>query len=339
MYNLIVQSSTGKIHTTNFHLYKMLDYLCESDKYKKIDLLEMINKSENEIRNILINKFNEIPQNIIFIEHLSDINEIKIPTEIKINVLIDDLHHQGQIKRKRLKNLSKISKIFSTYAYCYLKYYPEFKSLYFLPHAATYIIEYNESPKNKILITGRLNKEIYPFRNLMYQISKYNTFLEYLPVKCGYEIEKDSNDLIYGERYIKKLNEYLACFTCDANADRPYIVAKHFEILISGSLLLAGNPNTKKYFEKLGFIDGVHYISASIENIHDKIDFIVNPENRDKINEIRRNGHNFAKKHHTYISRGDYLKRILDDNDNGELQTDGINDSTYYMEKNSNHYL
>ena len=259
---------------------------------------------------------------------------INVPKEIKINIIIDDLHHQGLLKQNKLIGLSKVSRIISTYGYTFNKYYPKICPVYWFPHAGTFDLGFNDNPVNKIIISGRLNKDIYPFRQYIVNLSNKNIFLQRLGVNCRYEIKTDSHNLIYGERYIRILNNYLACFTCDASASRPYIVAKHFEILLSGSLLLAGNPNTKPYFEKLGFIDGVHYISATMTNIMEKIEFIKNPLNREIIDKIRMNGYELAKQKHTYLQRANYIVNILEDNNDNIIQyDDGISGSIYYMEK------
>lgn len=334
MLHLIVINCYNGIRTTKPHYFKMFDYLETLPNFKTITFPEINGKNEDDMRNIFMEKFGKIPDNIIFVEHLSGMAWIKIPKEIKINILIDDLHHQGTIKQNKVLSLPKASRILSTYGYAFNKYYPHGVPVYWFPHSGTFDIGFNDNPINKILISGRLNKDIYPFRHYVVNLAKKNNFLQHLKVNCRYEIKTDSENLIYGERYVAVLNRYLACFTCDASASRPYIVAKHFEILLSGSLLLAGNPNTKFYFEKLDFIDGEHYISATTGNIMEKINFIENPNNREIIDKIRKNGYELAKQKHTYLQRAMYLINILENNNDNIIQhNDGINGSIYYTEK------
>ena len=335
MLHLIVINCYDGIRTTKPHYFKMFDYLETLENFKTITFPEIGNKNENEMKNIFVEKFGKIPDNIIFVEHLTGLALLNIPKEIKINILIDDLHHQGTVKIQKVRGLAKVSRILSTYGYTFNKYYPHGVPVYWFPHSGTFDLGFNENPINKILISGRLNKDIYPFRQHIINLAKKNTFLQQLKVNCRYEIKSDSENLIYGKKYVEILNKYLACFTCDASSDRPYIVAKHFEILLSGSLLLAGNPNTKIYFEKLGFIDGTHYISATIGNIAEKIKFIENPDNKFTINKIRKNGYELAKQKHTYFQRANYLINILENNNNDNIirYDDGINQSIYFMEK------
>ena len=266
---------------------------------------------------------------------MSEIHSFHIPPSIKINVIIDDLHHQGQIKYLKQLGLERVDRIFSTYGYAFGKFYSMTKPVYFLPHAATFPINFNPCPTNRILLSGRIIKDIYPFRNLIHKLSKkLKNSIDYLNVNFNYRLKYDNPTFIYGERYIQRLNSYLACFTCDASEHRPYIVAKHFEILASGSLLLAANIHTKIYLEHLGLIDGIHYISVNMTNIEEKIQYVLDPANRSTIDSIRFAGYEMANKFHFFPNRAEFLAKILDNNVEMQIQvqTDGLNGSTYLME-------
>lgn len=336
MLHVVVLDYHEDIPTLNHHILKMLDHLALQSNFDKIGFGELQNKTEDEMRVLFLKKYNCMPDNLFFFEHLSSMGQLNIPSEIKINVYLDDLHHQGQIKRDRLIGIKKVSRIFSTYAYCFHKFYSKTIPVYFLPHSVAFTenMNFNDHPKIKILLSGRLGKSgpsIYPFRYQVHLLSQKDKRIEQLSVNHKYNIKSDSDNLIHGERYIKVLNQYLACFTCDASADRPYIVAKHFEIMSSGSLLLAGNPNTKSYFEKLGFQDGVHYISATMENLNDKIDFILDPDNRELIDTIRKNGYELARQKHTFIQRAQYVIQVLAGMDHSTTYSDGINMGEYLL--------
>ena len=72
-----------------------------------------------------------------------------------------------------------------------------------------------------------------------------------------------------------------------------YVVGKYFEICGSGLLLLADTTDLKDEFSKYGFIDNVNYIDVTFENINDKVKFITNDKNKEKINSIRLNGYKY----------------------------------------------
>jgi hypothetical protein len=347
MLNLIVINNNDAIRTTKLHFYKIFDFLSRMSDFKTIEFAEIDGITQTQMSDLFYKKYFVIPDNIIFFEHLTEIDKINVPDECKINIIIDDLHHQGVIKKNRIIGLKKVSRILSTYGYCFGKYYTTTVPIYFFPHSAAFDVTFNNNPINKILVSGRLNKNVYPFRNVIYKMSSKNKNIEYAPVNCNYEIRQDSENLIYGQRYVDKLNRYLICFTCDASSERPYIVAKHFEIMSSGSLLFAGNPNTKKYFDKLGFVDGVHYISVAPNNLEDKIKYVTDPINRDSIDIIRKNGYEFVRSRHFYRNRAQYLKNILiggphqklkdlSPESNFILHEDGIFNSNYYLEKYNN---
>lgn len=289
------------------HLFDMLDLLVKNYDWQYVD--------KSVILNSKIKNFNEI-EHLLLITGSSQIQDYIVPPNCKISYVIDDLHTCGEIKRLRNNNYNKVYKIFATYAYCFSKFYPliPLNKVEWLPHSARYIIPFNNNPINKILISGRINKNQYPNRYKMLLLSKKNKFITYYkPELNGYRA-KNNNDItnkIYGKKFYELLNSYLIGFTCDASKDRPYLLAKHFEIIGSGCLLFACNPNTKTYFEKLGFIDGIHYISCTCENMEEKIKWLSNISNLTEINKIRKNGYELIKQKHTFETRTNFVNTIL----------------------------
>lgn len=113
MLHVIVLNNDKCIRTAYLHISKMIDeYLLIQKNFHSIGYEEIVNKSEANIRDFFTKLFGKLPDNLIFIEHLTDINDLHIPKEIKINIIIDDLHHQGSIKEKELKILPKFHDYF-----------------------------------------------------------------------------------------------------------------------------------------------------------------------------------------------------------------------------------
>ena len=317
MLNIIIIDNRHGISTGRLDITDMFKYLVEIKKYHQIDITEIIDKSETEMNNIFINKFGKSPDNIIlFLTKFTKLNILNILISIKINIIIDEIHQSDEDKLDKIIELKKCTRIFSTYAYIFNKFYTATDigniPVYFFPHSARYTSEFNNDPTIKILVSGRLNENIYPFRQMMYKMSKTNKLIDYLPVNFGYRIKEDNPLYIYGQRYVNHLNKYLVCFTCEANENRPYILRKNFEIAASGALLLAGNPISKKYLEELGFIDNEHYISVTTDNIDEKIKYVLDANNRLIIDRIRKNGYELVKSKHLYTHRGDFLDGILE---------------------------
>lgn len=291
------------------HLFDMLDLLVEKYNWNYILKEELLNKEFKYSKD-----FNNIEQ-LLLITGSSQIKQFNVPKTCKISYIIDDLHTGGSVKSERMKNYKRVYKIFATYAYCFSKFYPMIPNemVEWLPHSARFTIPFNNLPIDKILVSGRVNPKQYPNRFKMLQLSEKNKFIYYEKPKLnGYRAknESDIKNRIFGEKFYKVLNKYLICFTCDASSSRPYIVAKHFEILASGSLLFACNPFTKEHFNKLGFIDGEHYISCNGKNMVDKIKWLQDPSNLTEINRIRKNGYEKVKEH-TWEKRTEFVNKTL----------------------------
>ena len=316
MLNLIaVDLDDENISTSNLHIFDMLDLLVDKYDYKKINIKKLYN---NDINNYFIEKFGKLPDNILIIKGSSGIHKFKTSNKIKISFFIDDVHPGGSVRKNRNKSLKKTTNVFSTYAYQFNKFYPESKyKLYWLPHSIRFNdIKLNDNPIRKILITGRLNERVYPNRQKIYRLTKKNKNILYFRPNIGYRIKKSakSSKHIFGKKFLELLNNFYCGFTCDLIEDRSYLVAKHFEIMGAGCLLLACNPWTKSYFKILGFEDMEDYISCTPENMNEKIDFILNSDNYKLLDEIRRRGYEKVIKNHNYKIRTEYLNNVLNEN-------------------------
>jgi len=221
---------------------------------------------------------------------------------------------------------NKCDAAFINYAYNVQKKQPKVKSnkLIFLPHSCYYYSKFNTDPINKIFVGGHIKN--YPPREYMVKLAKstHKDKIDHYRPKVGYKVSiEKQKKVLFGQSFVNKMSEYIACFTDDViGMDKKlieecggngYIVAKYFEILASGSLLLAFNERTKDMFELLGFIDKKHYLSVTYDNLEETINYILNKENRDIINKIRKNGQNHVLKHHKYTDRADYIQQWTED--------------------------
>ncbi len=160
------------------------------------------------------------------------------------------------------------------------------------------IPNFNSKPINKLLLTGMIYHKVYPLR---YKICKLKKVYP-IDILKHPSYEKLSHKLV-GKKYLDHLNKYVASVaTCGSNRFN-YIVAKYFEIPASGALLFAYTKPIKNLLEKYGFKDGVNMISFDKTNIAERIEYILNPKNKSKINKIRLNGYNLIKRRHTHKIR------------------------------------
>lgn len=232
-----------------------------------------------------------------------------ISNDIRVLIYSNDLHYKPEcqekhiMRRNHIHNLENIY-ICANYYYCYLNFYKiDPKRIIKYPAFVDddFYVEFNPIPINKILLSGTKTKE-YPARKKLNTISGYNTNVNVL-----------KNGIYLGLEYIKHLNKYLCCFTCCANKNLPYIIGKFFEIPSSGSLLLAYDEFVKDELGNLGFVDGVNYISCSLTNMEEKIAYILDPENLEEINKIRKNGYEFVWELHKQTDRLKYINDFVND--------------------------
>jgi len=165
---------------------------------------------------------------------------------------------------------------------------------------------FNSNPILKIFISGCDNPSIYPFRHYMYHHPPLTPYIECLPHP---EYSSYTHDTI-NKKYYETLNQYLCCFTDATNYK--YILLKVFEIGSVGSLLLV-HDMIEEELSKLGFYDQVNCILCNPSNVQQKIEFILNPENRNQIDEIRMKGMNLVReRHHTFQRAFDFNSKIED---------------------------
>ena len=90
------------------------------------------------------------------------------------------------------------------YAYEFNRWnYPTIRNNFLYPHCAIYLLECNQNPIKKVLVSGKISK-IYPERQYIFELTKeYPDNFDILPV-----ISKNSNDLRQGFEYYKHLNNY-----------------------------------------------------------------------------------------------------------------------------------
>lgn len=232
---------------------------------------------------------------------------------IKVYVYENDLHQiptrkENNIKGESLRNMYiNLPKLYvcATYWYCYNNFFPLYPKEKIIPYPTfirdDYNIEFNDNPETKMLLSGAITKE-YPARKKMISLMNINKNIS--------RLKHTSN--IRGKEYIKYINKYICGFTCCANKYTPYIVNKFFEIPSAGSLLLAYDEYVKEPLKELGYIDGINYISCTLDNMEEKINYIVDPKNKIEIDIIRKNGYNFVWKNHKLSDRLIKLNEYID---------------------------
>jgi len=284
--------------------------------YKELEKMGWISINQSDIdcklSDFFIKLFGVLPSIVLFWDANTVIqNNIQdiIYTKWTKCIYVDDLHKTSP-KIKKIKKLifENFEYIFSTYGYIFSKFNPTIdkNKIIWLPHFINnnFKVDFNINPTNKILLSGCVAKNIYPFRDHVCKISKKYPIdvLEHLSYRYP-------NHQYFGRKYIEYLSMYVAAITCCSNSETPYIVGKFFEIPASGALLLAYDDFVKEPMKELGFVDGENYISVNYDNITEKILYVTDSKNKDAVNKIRKNGHKLVWNNHTLLNR----VKVIDD--------------------------
>lgn len=149
----------------------------------------------------------------------------------------------------------------------------------------------------RVLGFGKTGSSVYDLREWSFETGLLSTF----------DFAGSGNKVYAGVDYYLWLRTFDASVVAMSTIPLyNYTVAKYFEIPSQGLLLFAFKTVD---LEDFGFVDGVNYISVTKENFHDEIEkYRSNPE---QYLEIRKQGYNLIKSHHTVSKRLEQLNKIL----------------------------
>jgi len=324
--------------TKTFVVYFDREHISNKDKYyvkylcKKFELINNIDS---------LNQFIDNNSGYSFILHcvfydqqfnlFKNLNRNNLHKH-KFYCFLDDIHtFFGDDLRKNSQlttlffYLDLAFKIFATYKYnlVHLGLEKYVKKTIWLPHYANpdfYLNNFETNKKNKILLSGNIS-EMYDFRSFLNKINNEN--IEVLE-HAGWNLKNYDNKII-GNKYAQIINQYKCAFVdcvvpsgfeflVHKNKNKRYAVAKIFEIGLCKTLLLV-DERIVFVLEQLGFVKNKHYIGCNSYNIKSKINWIIDENNNDKINEIIDNAYELIKTKHTIIPRVKLVLKNISDND------------------------
>ena len=248
---------------------------------------------------------------------------------VQIIYKIDDLHPYKEIRNKCIETADIIVS-----PYQYLFNTTEIKNMYkninlpktfYIPYSAVddffENIKYNNKPINKIFVSGCVDDR-YPLRHFIKFDNKFKQYIDSLdhPSYSNY-----SHNCI-NTVYYNKLNEYLCCFV-DASAYK-YILLKIFEICSVGSLLLVDDI-IENELNILGFYNNINCIFCNKNNLEDKIKWILNNENRQLVDNMRKLGLELVRNKHATSNRSEQFNIIVEN----------INSKRHFCEYNNDKYF
>jgi hypothetical protein len=225
-------------------------------------------------------------------------------------IFADDLHSWSDSMRTAKTVAFAVSDlILATYAYKFREFYPqiaEIKEVRWVPHSACkdFMLTYNPSAENAIFLSGAIDRH-YPLRQRMLELCKLGgypiTLHPHPGYHCGYDYTVDQR---VGHGYAIRINQHRAAFT-DCSIHR-YIVGKYFEIPATGALLLA-DKSISGPFRDLGFIENVHYVAVSPENLEEKIQYVLQEGNHRELDQVRRRGQELVWQKHKVEDRANLI--------------------------------
>jgi hypothetical protein len=272
----------------------------------------------------------EVPEVILFWETYDLFNAVGPELRelgCRTALFADDLHMplgDASTRNSKLRAFAECDLALASYGYLFDEFYPELqgqRNVVWTPHAASpdFALPFNNQPQNAILLSGAIGS-LYPLRlRLKTLLEERNDAIAIVHhPHPGYAETYDyEHDTRIGRGYARRIHGCKAAFT-DAATFR-YVVAKHFEIPATGTLLVAdgivGEP-----LRRLGFTENVHYISVSEENLEDTIRYITDEGNCQEIDAIRQRGQQLVRSTHMTSHRA----RLIDRSCAGEASDDDL---------------
>ena len=281
--------------------------------WKHIEICDLWNGA-GTVKDKLVDQFGELPETILFWQAYEFLNaeaaDIRRLDSHKL-FFVDDLHWWSEEDRQeQVVSFELCETILSTCAYAFSKFYPELsgvKTLVWIPHSASpdFLLRYNEQPENAIFLSGAVNHK-YPLRLRVKELHDSGTYPIVVHQHPGYgEFDLATNPSV-GRGYARQMNSYRAALT-DASENN-YVVAKYFEIPATGALLLADSAVSGP-LRNMGFIEGVHYVGVSNEDLEEKIEYALDENNHDELDQVRRNGQLLVWQRHKTHDRA----RLIDE--------------------------
>jgi len=287
--------------------YVMTDLITDFN-WRQIETQELWN-GPGTIKNRLLDEFGELPELILFWEGY-DLLSAKVEDVYHLPcrkvIFADDLHWWNEEQRfKKIVAFGLCQMVLSTYGYTWHNFYPEFagtKKVVWVAHSASpdFMMPYNQSPENFILLSGAVDR-YYPLRQQMRTLYSQGSpsivYQGHPGYFTGYDYE---NHQAIGCGYARTINRHRAAFT--DNLIYRYVVAKYFEIPATGALLFAENAVSGP-LKELGFIENVHYVPVSKENLEERMEYILDESNHQELDEIRRAGQALVWERHKTSDR------------------------------------
>jgi hypothetical protein len=313
---VIVAQFEALDHYVSREFSHVIRQLIDTHGWKQIEFSRLWHSSKS-LEETLRVEFDESLKAVLFWEGYDYINARSrevLALDCPKAIFADDLHGRAEEERyTKMAAFLACDVVLSTYADRFEEVFPEvcrLNQVYWVPHSASpeFLIPWNTSAEDSILLSGAINDH-YPFRQAaktLYSAARHAIAYHPHPgYHCGYD---HSHDPRVGPGYARMLNHHLAAFADGARYH--YLVAKFFEIPATGTLLLADRTMVPS-LRRLGFAEGEHYLSVTIEDMEAVIQRVLEAAHRPEIDSMRRRAQLLTWEHHKTTDRAQLIDSLI----------------------------
>ena len=183
------------------------------------------------------------------------------------------------------------------------------------PHSASQnYFEAKSDFKNKepaVLLSGNIREDWYPLRTkakgLFNAGKRLITFREHPGYEPGKNPVQETLD------YAAQISRHQIALTgagMGITLAAPYILAKHFEIPATGTVVVT-DRFVAPLMEKLGFIENEHYLASTPDTLEGDLEHWLAPENKVALEKIGAAGCKLVAERHTLEKRVEELERVF----------------------------
>jgi hypothetical protein len=247
----------------------------------------------------------------------ASLKRLRLHSKVAVFYMAEDVHYPHD--KQALSAVSPLAvAILARYPEAtdhYMRHLKKKAPIYGSPHATTSLFFVRRRPwtfrKSQALLSGAVYQEFYPLRNaaLVLYEDGYSKIVR--RVHPGYD--KLVSSKIQTKNYAKDISHYKIAISDGGfvpNNPHPYILAKHFEIPATGTVLLT-NTAMVPYLKPLGFREKVNYLVATPETLEETLDYWLDPKQNKMLERIAFAGYHLVKKLHTMECRVKTFNRLI----------------------------
>lgn len=199
----------------------------------------------------------------------------ELPRSIRRIVFCDDVHYfKFDRKEQRKRAFDWADLILATYPEKVTEWFSEARNVKWVPHAAASFFTPIFAPASDLVLLSGARTWPYPFRQFCAaKLSHDVCHVVDHPGYPGYPGDKNNQmradekalTAVGGKRYASLLRRHPAMLVCGSIFN--YLVAKVFEGMAAGCLVIADRASLGRQLAALGFREGEHYLGTDIFHV------------------------------------------------------------------------